>query len=96
VTLHDVCNVVQPARTFMPIVIHGISYQTASDVQRTLGVSRQTLWRWRQDGKVPAGRRYRDKQIVFSTEEVDQIRAHAERLEPVALGRVLIAGEGAE
>ncbi len=49
------------------------------------GVTRQTLWRWRQDGKVPAGRKYRDKQVVFTSAESEQIREYAQRLEPIAV-----------
>ena len=33
------------------------------------------LWRWRADGDVPRGRRYRRKSVVFTKAEVDQIFA---------------------
>jgi predicted DNA-binding transcriptional regulator AlpA len=67
----------------MPILIDRIEYFTASDIQRDLGVARQTLWRWRKSGKIPQGRRYRDRQVVFTREEVDAIRDYSNRLEPV-------------
>lgn len=67
----------------MPIKIEGIEYFTATDIQRDVGVVRQTLWRWRTARKVPQGRRYRDKTIVFTKEEVEAIREFANRLEPV-------------
>lgn len=66
----------------MPIEIEGIEYFTATDIQRELGVVRQTLWRWRKARKIPQGRRYRDKTIVFTRTEVEAIREYSNRLEP--------------
>ena len=43
----------------MPIEIDGVEYFTAADIQRTLAIVRQTLWRWRKARKIPAGRRFR-------------------------------------
>ena len=68
----------------MPLVIEGVSYFTAAEVARVSHVTRQTLWRWRQDGKVPAGRRFRDKQVLFTEDEAEKIRDYANRLEPLA------------
>jgi predicted DNA-binding transcriptional regulator AlpA len=67
----------------MPILIERVEYFTAADIQRDLGVARQTLWRWRKGGKIPRGRRYRDRQVVFTRQEVDAIREYSNRLEPV-------------
>lgn len=74
----------QPAQTnsAMPIHIDGVEYFTAADIHRELGVARQTLWRWRKAGKIPQGRRYRDKQVVFTREEVEDIREYSNRLAP--------------
>lgn len=66
----------------MPIQIEGVEYFTAADIQRSIGVVRQTLWRWRRAQKIPQGRRYRDKVIVFTREEVEAIRDFSNRLEP--------------
>ena len=66
----------------MAIKIDGSTYIPAADAARDVGVSRQTLWRWRHARKVPAGRRYRDGQVVFTPAEFDQIRKFAARLEP--------------
>jgi hypothetical protein len=66
----------------MPIHVEGVEYFTAADIQREIGVVRQTLWRWRKDGRIPQGRRYRDRQIVFTREEVESIREYSNRLEP--------------
>jgi predicted DNA-binding transcriptional regulator AlpA len=65
------------------LVIDGVRYFTAAHVARVAGVTRQTLWRWRQDGKVPPGLKYRDKQVVFTGAEVEQVREYAHRLEPI-------------
>jgi predicted DNA-binding protein (UPF0251 family) len=66
----------------MPIEIEGVEYFTAADIHRALGIARQTLWRWRTARKIPQGRRYRDKKIVFTLQELEAIREYANRLEP--------------
>jgi len=72
----------------MPVTIEDMQYHTAVEVTKELGISRTTLWRWRSDGKIPAGRLYRGGTVVFTSEEFDAIRAFANRLEPVqALNR---------
>lgn len=68
----------------MPIVVSGEEFFTASDVAKDIGVVRQTLWRWRQDGKIPAGNRFRDRQILFTQAELEAIREFANRVEPIA------------
>lgn len=66
----------------MPIEIEGVEYFTAADIQREVGVVRQTLWRWRRARVIPQGLRYRNKSIVFTRAEVEVIREYANRLEP--------------
>jgi hypothetical protein len=66
----------------MAIEIEGVKYFTAADIHRDLGIVRQTLWRWRRAGNIPSGRRYRDRRIVFTKQEVEAIREYANRLEP--------------
>jgi predicted DNA-binding transcriptional regulator AlpA len=65
------------------IEIQGIRYYSASDIMKEVGVSRQTLWRWRQDGKIPIGHRFRDGRILFTASEVDAIRQYANRIDPI-------------
>ena len=62
--------------------IDGVLYYTASKVEQLAGISRQTLWRWRQEGKVPSGHRFRNRQILFTIQEVDAVVAYANRVEP--------------
>jgi predicted DNA-binding transcriptional regulator AlpA len=66
----------------MPLVIAGLEYFTAAEVCRLVGVSRQTLWRWRQTQRIPHGSRLRAQRLVFSSEEVEQIQTYASFLEP--------------
>ncbi len=70
------------ARDLVPIEVGGVTYYSASEVVRAVGISRQSLWRWRQKGKVPAGRKYRDQQILFTAEELELVKEYANRLEP--------------
>ena len=63
--------------------IGGVRYVPAAEVARDIGVSRQTLWRWRRDGKILNGHRFRDRQIVFTEPEVKEIREHAFKVEPI-------------
>ena len=67
------------------IEINGAAYFSASDVVEFTGISRQTLWRWRRGGKVPQGRRYRGREIIFSSVELDRIREFANRVDGVDL-----------
>lgn len=66
----------------MTIDIKGVRYYSATEVQESLGIARQTLWRWRKAMKIPQGRRYRNRQIMFSADELKQISTFANRLEP--------------
>lgn len=68
----------------MPLTIGDQRFFTATEVAKDLGVVRQTLWRWRQERKIPAGRRYRDRQVVFTEAELTAIREFAHRIAPLA------------
>ena len=70
----------------MPVEIQGEQYYTNSEIADELKVSRQTLWRWRDKRSIPAGMRYRTRQVLFTAEEVEEIRLYANRLEPNELG----------
>jgi predicted DNA-binding protein (UPF0251 family) len=70
----------------MSVTIEGEEYYTNSEVSDRLKVSRQTLWRWREKGSIPAGLRYRTRQVLFTAEEMEAIRQFANKLEPIELG----------
>lgn len=66
-----------------PVVVRGERYFSASDIVRSLGISRQTFWRWRTAGHVPAGRRHRTGSLFFDEEELQAIQAYATQLTPL-------------
>lgn len=66
----------------MPIEIGGITYFTLAEVANQVGVSRQTLWRWRRGTSIPQGYRYRTRQVLFSAAELQAITEYANRIEP--------------
>ena len=67
----------------MPKEIEGITYLHATELAEEIGVSRQTIWRWRREGKIPAGNRFRGRQVVFSPSEVEAARDFAFGVEPI-------------
>lgn len=67
----------------MSVLVNEKEFFTANEVANDVGVVRQTLWRWRQKGKIPKGHRYRDRQILFTPEERELIREFAHKLEPL-------------
>lgn len=70
----------------MPVQVAELTYYTNNEVSEESGVSRQTLWRWREKGRIPAGVRYRTRQVLFTAEEAEAIREYANRLEPIEFG----------
>lgn len=67
----------------MPLTIQNTTYYAANEVADAVQVSRQTLYRWRQEGRIPAGRRFRDRRVLYTDEELQAIREYANRLEPI-------------
>jgi len=70
----------------MPVTIQSEIYCTNAEVADELRVSRQTLWRWREKGFIPAGLRYRTRQVLFTSDEVEAIRRYANKLVPIEFG----------
>jgi hypothetical protein len=64
----------------MPTKVKGITYYTASEVAQNAGITRQTLWRWRQLGEVPSGRQQKDRRLLFTEEEVNLVSGFAESM----------------
>ena len=67
----------------MPIEIKGLTYLLMSEVATRAQVSRQTLWRWRQERKIPMGHKYRGRQVIYTPAEVREIEAFAHRIDPI-------------
>src|SRR4051812_11913565 len=65
----------------MPVDLNNRLYFSVNEVLGDTGVSRQTLWRWRQNGKVPLGHRFRDRQVLFDEGEFHAIRTYATHVE---------------
>ena len=68
----------------MELEIEGTTYLSVGRLLEELDVSRQTLWRWRKEGKIPQGHRFRDGMVVFTEAEAEKIRRFANRIEPIA------------
>jgi predicted site-specific integrase-resolvase len=67
----------------MPKEIDGVHYYSANEVAEASGVSRQTFWRWRREGRVAPGRLFRDRQLLFTRSELEQVQEYANRVEPL-------------
>jgi predicted DNA-binding transcriptional regulator AlpA len=67
----------------MPIDIQGQDYHTVAEVLEAASISRQTLWRWRQERRVPQGHRFRDGQVLFSGAELSAVLKYATHLVPI-------------
>jgi predicted site-specific integrase-resolvase len=76
------------------IEIAGTTYLLATDLARQVGVSRTTLYRWRQDGKIPAGCRDRRRLILFTLAEAQIVGDYADRLEPATVKRMATSARG--
>ena len=61
----------------LPTVKEGTTFFSITEVAASCGVSRQTFWRWRQDGSVPQGRQDRNARFMFTEAELDLTRAFA-------------------
>ena len=59
------------------LTINGVEYYWATQLLKEIGVSRQTFWRWRHRGQIPAGHRFRDGRLLFTGSEADMIRRFA-------------------
>jgi predicted DNA-binding transcriptional regulator AlpA len=57
-------------------------FYSVTEVAEVADVTRQTIWRWRKDNKIPEGRKYRGRNVVFTQDELEEIYAYAHRLEP--------------
>jgi len=64
----------------MAIIIDGARFYSLQEVAVLVSISRQTLWRWRQEGRVPKGHRHRGRQVLFSERELELVWRQAGNL----------------
>lgn len=67
----------------MPTRIQNVEYFSQTEVAERIGVHRTTLWRWKEESNIPTGRKFRGKQVLYTSSEVAEIEEFAFRLEPV-------------
>ena len=68
-------------QTIMTIKINGQTYYRTAEVYRIIGVSRNTLYRWLQNGVLgECERRDRRGWRLFTQDEVDILKAETERI----------------
>ena len=65
----------------MPVTINGETYYRTAEVYRTIGISRNTLYRWLHHG-VLGKNEHRDRRgwRLFTQDEVDKLKAEAGRV----------------
>ena len=65
----------------MPVTINGLTYFRTAEVYRTIGISKNTLYRWLQHG-VLGDRERRDRRgwRIFTQDEVDKLKAETDRI----------------
>lgn len=66
------------------VEIQGVRYYTLDEVATGVARTRQTIWRWRRDGQIPAGHRDRKRRVLFTETDVEAIRSYALRVEPIS------------
>jgi cysteine desulfurase len=64
----------------MPTKIEDSEYFSLQEIAEMVSVSRQTLWRWRQEGKMPQGRSFRGRSLLFSEAELALVKQRAHEL----------------
>jgi predicted DNA-binding transcriptional regulator AlpA len=66
----------------MPVKISKAQFYSVTEVAEVADVTRQTIWRWHKDKKIPGGRKYRGRNVVFAQDGFERIYADAHRIEP--------------
>ena len=68
----------------MSFEISGTKYFTLTEISEKLCISRQTLWRWRQNNLIPSGSKHRNYKVVYSEKELQFILDYFNQLEPLS------------
>jgi len=65
----------------MPVTVNGQTYYRTNEVYRMVGISRSTLFRWLKQG-ILMETEHRDRRgwRLFSEDEIDEIKAEANRV----------------
>lgn len=63
--------------------IDGVAYVPATALAQRVGICRQTLWRWRRQGRIPNGHRHRNGQVIFTQEEAEEVFNYAFQVSPI-------------
>lgn len=65
----------------MPVRVNGQTYYRTAEVYRMVGISRSTLFRWLKQG-ILMETEHRDRRgwRLFSEDEIDEIKAEANRV----------------
>lgn len=65
----------------MPVVLNGQTFHRTAEACRIAGISKNTFLRWVTDGTLPdVGRRDRRNWRLFTEEDLDRLRAEANRI----------------
>ena len=65
----------------MPTKINGQTYYRTVEVYRTIGISKNTLYRWLQHGVLgESERRDRRGWRIFTQDELDKLKVEADRI----------------
>jgi predicted site-specific integrase-resolvase len=73
----------------MPVIIDGQTYYRTAEVCRIVGISRATLFRWLKEGIFQEAE-HRDRRgwRLFTEDEVEKLRAEANRINKASLSTV--------
>ncbi len=67
----------------MPVVVNGQTYYRTVEVCRTVGISRNTLFRWLKAGILKQSYRDRRGWRMFTEDDLNRIQAEARKIEVI-------------
>ena len=77
----------------MPVTVNGQTYYRTNEAYRIVGVSRTTLFRWLKQGILKEAE-YRDRRgwRLFTEDEIDEMKAEANKVNPTKEGATWASG----